>query len=80
MNVAVALLAAAVAAADPEAVFRDPPSSAKVGVWWHWMGSAVTREGIVRDLDWMRSCIFKREMGKIKIELGNWTDRALAAG
>lgn len=55
MNVAVALLVAAVAAADPEAVFRDPPPSAKVGVWWHWMGSAVTREGIVRDLDWMRS-------------------------
>ena len=36
----------------PEAVFRNPPQSAKTGVWWHWMGSNVTKEGIVKDLDW----------------------------
>ena len=23
---------------DPETVFRNPPQSAKTGVWWHWMG------------------------------------------
>lgn len=40
------------AAPDPQVVFAAPPQSAKTGVWWHWMGCNVTREGIVRDLDW----------------------------
>ena len=42
------------AAPDPEAVFRNPPQSAKTGVWWHWMGSYVSKEGIVKDLDWFK--------------------------
>lgn len=29
-------------------------AAASVGVMWHWMGTGVTREGIVRDLDWFR--------------------------
>lgn len=37
---------------DPQIVFDKPPQSAKTGVWWHWMGCNVTKEGIVRDLDW----------------------------
>ena len=41
------------AALTPEDVFECPPQSAHVGVWWHWMGAQVTKEGIVRDLDWM---------------------------
>ncbi|MBO7686267.1 MAG: hypothetical protein J6V72_07790, partial [Kiritimatiellae bacterium] len=24
------------------------------GVWWHWMGSNVSKEGIVKDLDWFK--------------------------
>ncbi len=40
------------AASDPKEVFETPPQSAKTGVWWHWMGCNVTREGITRDLDW----------------------------
>ena len=40
--------------ADPGEVFANPPRSAHAGVWWHWMGCNVTREGIVRDLDWFR--------------------------
>ena len=41
-------------APEPEEVFRNPPQSAKTGVLWHWMGSNVTKEGIVKDLDWFR--------------------------
>ena len=41
-------------APDPETVFRNPPQSAKTGVWWHWMGCNVTKEGIVKDLDWFK--------------------------
>ena len=46
---------AANAAPDPEEVFRNPPQSATTGVWWHWMGCNVTKEGIVKDLDWINS-------------------------
>ncbi|MFM8982086.1 MAG: glycosyl hydrolase, partial [Spartobacteria bacterium] len=36
---------------DPQTVFENPPESAKPGVWWHWMGCNVTKEGITRDLE-----------------------------
>lgn len=48
---AVFFATAALAASDPEAVFRKPNESALPGVWWHWMGSNVSREGITRDLE-----------------------------
>ena len=38
----------------PEEVFANIPSSAKTGAWWHWMGSYVTKDAIVKDLDWFR--------------------------
>ncbi len=41
-----------IGAAAPEDVFFNPPQSAKTGVWWHWMGNNITKEGIVKDLDW----------------------------
>ena len=41
-------------ASDPQEVFENPPQSAKTGVWWHWMGCNVSKEGIVRDLDWFK--------------------------
>ena len=28
-------------------------ASACAGAWWHWMGTGVTREGIVGDIEWM---------------------------
>jgi hypothetical protein len=34
--------------------FLDPPDSAKPRTWWHWTGGNVTREGITRDLEWMK--------------------------
>ena len=34
--------------------FRDPPASAKPRTWWHWTASNVTKEGITKDLEWMR--------------------------
>ena len=49
---AAAVAFAASAAPDPQMVFENPPLSARTGVWWHWMGSNVTKEGIVRDIDW----------------------------
>ena len=34
--------------------FATPPDSAKPRVWWHWMNGNVTKEGIAKDLDWMK--------------------------
>ena len=57
-----ALLPAAADAADQpvatqsslEAQFRDPPNSARPRVWWHWMNGNVTKDGIAKDLAWMK--------------------------
>jgi hypothetical protein len=34
--------------------FRNPPDSAKPRVWWHWTAGNVTKEGITKDLEWMK--------------------------
>jgi len=34
--------------------FRDPPPSARPRTWWHWTSSNVTKEGITKDLEWMK--------------------------
>src|SRR5687768_131952 len=34
--------------------FRDPPPSARPRTWWHWTQSNVTKEGITKDLEWMK--------------------------
>lgn len=39
------------AGSDPEQAFLSPSQDAKPGVWWHWMGSNVSRAGITRDLE-----------------------------
>jgi len=37
-----------------EDAFRDPPQSARPRVWWHWMNGNVTKDGIAKDLAWMK--------------------------
>src|SRR5262245_59362986 len=34
--------------------FRRPPESAKPRTWWHWTASNITKEGITKDLEWMK--------------------------
>ena len=34
--------------------FQDPPESAQIYTWWHWMDKAISREGITRDLESMK--------------------------
>ena len=34
--------------------FRTPPDAAKPRTWWHWTMSNVTKEGITKDLEWMK--------------------------
>ena len=34
--------------------FRDPPNSARPRVWWHWMNGNISKDGIARDMAWMK--------------------------
>lgn len=34
--------------------FADPPDPARPRTWWHWTGGNVTKEGITKDLEWMK--------------------------
>jgi hypothetical protein len=34
--------------------FLNPPDSAKPRTWWHWTGGNITKEGITKDLEWMK--------------------------
>lgn len=45
---------APVPARSLEDQFRDPPGSARPRVWWHWVNGNVTKDGIVKDLAWMK--------------------------
>jgi len=54
------LFVAAIAFASPGStddplgrVFSEPPTAARLRVWWHWISGNVTREGITADLEAM---------------------------
>ena len=51
-------VAQSITAQKPDVVlsngFKDPPESAKPRTWWHWTNSNVTKEGITKDLEWMK--------------------------
>ena len=34
--------------------FQNPPAEARPRVWWHWMDGNVTKDGIYKDLTWMK--------------------------
>ncbi len=34
--------------------FRNPPDAAKPRTWWHWTMSNVRKDGITKDLEWMK--------------------------
>ncbi|MCQ2238878.1 MAG: hypothetical protein MJZ73_06565 [Bacteroidaceae bacterium] len=34
--------------------FQNPPQSARTQVWWHWMNGNITKDGIKKDLEWMK--------------------------
>lgn len=40
--------------ASLEEQFRDPPQSARPRVWWHWMNGNITKDGIAKDIAWMK--------------------------
>ena len=52
------LLAAGMAgsyAGSLEEDFKNPPNAVGPYVWWHWMGSNISKEGITKDLEAMKA-------------------------
>ncbi|HEU5079139.1 MAG TPA: glycosyl hydrolase [Opitutaceae bacterium] len=47
-------MAPALAQDSLEQGFKTPPDSAKPRTWWHWTMSNVTKDGITKDLEWMK--------------------------
>jgi hypothetical protein len=37
-----------------EQSFKNPPASAKPRTRWHWTAGNITKEGITKDLEWMK--------------------------
>src|ERR1700755_134501 len=37
-----------------KAGFLNPPASAHPRAWWHWTKSNISKEGITKDLEWMK--------------------------
>ncbi len=35
--------------------FANPPESSRIYTWWHWMDNAITKEGITRDMEAMKT-------------------------
>jgi hypothetical protein len=49
--------AATAAAQSPDPLaesFKNPPEAARPRTWWHWTQSNVTKDGITKDLEWMK--------------------------
>jgi len=40
---------------DLETGFQNPPSVAKARTWWHWLSGNVSKSGITKDLEAMKS-------------------------
>ena len=49
------LLGVQAIAQDYMTSFQNPPQDARIRVWWHWMDSNISKEGIKADLDWMKA-------------------------
>ncbi|MDT0508288.1 glycosyl hydrolase [Novosphingobium sp. MMS21-SN21R] len=37
-----------------EQQFQDPPMEARPRVWWHWMNGNISKDGIAKDMAWMK--------------------------
>jgi len=61
--------------------FKNPPDSAKPRTWWHWTGSNITKEGITKDLEWMkRAGIAGFQLADVSMGSGQAVDTKIAFG
>jgi hypothetical protein len=85
MAVAATGLLALVGAQDPgdalEQGFKNPPDSAKPRTWWHWTNGNITKEGIGKDLEWMkRSGIGGMQLADVASGSGQTVEKKILFG
>lgn len=61
--------------------FRNPPESAWPRTWWHWTNSNVTKQGITKDLEWMkRAGIGGLQLADVAFGSGQTVDQKIVFG
>lgn len=79
-----ALIGWALAQAPSDALeqgFKNPPDSAKPRTWWHWTGSNITKEGITKDLEWMKRVgIAGMQLADVNAGGGQTVDKKIVFG
>lgn len=61
--------------------FKQPDDAAKPRTWWHWTGSNVTKEGITKDLEWMkRAGIAGFQLADVNAGGGQTVDQKIVFG
>ncbi len=57
LSATICIIASSHAQVKPDTLltkFQKPPDAAKPRVWWHWMNGNITKDGIRKDLEWMK--------------------------
>jgi hypothetical protein len=69
-------------ATDPlEQGFKQPLEPAKPRTWWHWTRSNITKEGITKDLEWMkRAGIAGFQLADVNAGGGQTVDKKIEFG
>src|SRR6476661_72947 len=82
--VAAAFFGASLFAQNPDPLaenFKHPPDAAKPRTWWHWTRSNVTKEGITKDLEWMkRAGIAGFQLADVNAGGGQTVDKKIVFG
>ena len=61
--------------------FQNPPDSAKPRTWWHWTGGNITKDGITKDLEWMKRVgIGGMHLADVSSGSGQTVDKTLLFG
>lgn len=67
--------------ANVQAGFRNPPPAAWPRAWWHWTSSNVSKEGITKDLEWMKRVgIQGMQMGDVQYNSGQVVQNKVVFG
>src|SRR5271166_16094 len=61
--------------------FKNPPDSARPRTWWHWTGGNITKDGITKDLEWMkRAGIAGFQLADVGMGSGQTVEKKLLFG
>lgn len=53
-SVSIAVIRTAKDSSELVKIFQNPSKDARPQVWWHWMDGNVSKEGIRKDIEWMK--------------------------